>query len=273
LQSSLVIQNADKIAKLSHYEHLKENELLVHNCFYSLQGEGPLNGRVAFFLRLAGCNYGDKRSHCQSCDTSFFLASGKVKTHREILDDLLSCRPEEIPHFRDQDIIVITGGEPCLQKTLPNFIREFYSTVNKAVTFQIETNGMFPDVANECMEEGAIVVCSPKASAKGYSKNRPTIKISNTDTACSYFKFVVTANPDDAHHYMPDWINEVPAGLVFISPLTVYKKPYAGEVSSMWNHNLVDQEATSHNYQYAAELCIKHGYRLTVQMQTLTNLP
>jgi organic radical activating enzyme len=49
------------------YSHLAEDgKLLVSNIFYTFQGEGPYAGQPAVFIRLAGCNLGDKIS-CNFC--------------------------------------------------------------------------------------------------------------------------------------------------------------------------------------------------------------
>jgi organic radical activating enzyme len=277
LSKKLIVQHADVAAKVSDYANLKSNELLVTTWFHTLQGEGPLAGRPAYFLRLAGCNYGAKRSFCRGCDTNFALKNGKVMAFEEIEASVFENVSDELSsNLELEAILVITGGEPCLQPSLPAFIR-WLKEKHPLLTIQLETNGVFVETIVKCSREGAIVVCSPKSSAKGY-QNKGFLDIPDFVTnnePSTFCKFVVSADPDDPHHYLPEWFNQIHnrQDRVFISPLTVYKKAYEGEVSSAWNPNLVDQEATSHNYQYAAELCMKHGCRLSVQLHTLTNLP
>ncbi len=257
-----IAQNVDRVAKLSDYSHLQPNQLLVHNTFFTLQGEGPYSGLPALFVRLAGCNFGNKSNVCRGCDTNFNLDEGKVKSFDQLKDEFVVLTQE----FNGYYLVVITGGEPCLQKSLPNFVAVL---VAEGKTVQLETNGMFPSVANACVERGAVIVCSPKASlSRGYG-GRPSIQGSDV-----FYKFVVTHQVDDPHHKLPEWaLDPQLANRVFVSPLTVYKKAYEGEVSSVWDSDLVDQEATKNNYAYAAELAVKHNLRLSVQLHTLTSQP
>ena len=53
-------------------------------------------------------------------------------------------------------------------------------------------------------------------------------------------------------------------------PMAVYKKPYAGEVSSIWDTELIDHEATAANYAYAAQYALTNNLRLSIQMHLMT---
>lgn len=268
-----VVQNVDVVAKVVDYQYLLSNELLVHNQFYSLQGEGPYAGRPAYFVRLAGCNYGNKKSHCQWCDTAFHLKNGKRRSFNNIEQDALL--PRGLKTFTNKDLVVVTGGEPCIQPNLPAFMKFLLNRselTTLAPTVQIETNGVFTKVAQECIDVGAKVVCSPKASANGYGK-LPSFKDAASNLPSYWYKFVVNAEPTNTHHELPKWISDVDPRRVFVSPMTMYRKAYVGEVSSIWNVDLVDQELTAANYHYAAKLCLDFGYTLSVQLHTLTSLP
>lgn len=72
----------------------------VVEAFFSHQGEGPTAGRLAFFVRLAGCGIG-----CSWCDTKF--AWGKRGT-------MTFDQAAEV-YFQRSGIrrLVLTGGEPA----------------------------------------------------------------------------------------------------------------------------------------------------------------
>ena len=57
-----------------------ENEYMVNEIFYSLQGEGRWAGRAAIFIRFSGCNL-----KCPFCDTDF--KSYRKMTAKDITDN------------------------------------------------------------------------------------------------------------------------------------------------------------------------------------------
>ena len=79
-----------------------ENEYMVNEIFYSLQGEGRWAGRAAIFIRFSGCNL-----KCPFCDTDF--KSYRKMTAKDILGAVL--------HWNHCNFIVLTGGEPTLRIT------------------------------------------------------------------------------------------------------------------------------------------------------------
>jgi len=93
----------------------------INEIFYSIQGEGPQVGMAAWFVRTSGCNLS-----CPWCDTKY-ANKGIEMTIEEIESklDANTCRN-----------IVITGGEPLIQK-------EFFDFLKKLSYFNIyvETNG------------------------------------------------------------------------------------------------------------------------------------
>ena len=108
--------------------------------FESLQGEGRNTGRPCVFIRFAGCNL-----QCPWCDTDVkrkFSAS---------LDEIL----EELGQYRAKSVI-LTGGEPTIQKEMP----ELVAALKKAgYWIGVETNG-----TNDADWLGFVdyVACSPK---------------------------------------------------------------------------------------------------------------
>ena len=82
-----------------------------------MQGEGAFAGRPASFIRLEGCNL-----HCVGCDTRFV---GQELTVRQIVERV------------DEDFVVITGGEPCMQNLGPLV----QALVGRGHTLALESNG------------------------------------------------------------------------------------------------------------------------------------
>jgi 7-carboxy-7-deazaguanine synthase len=112
--------------------------------FQSIQGEGPAMGRPATFVRLAGCNLS-----CEGCDTP--LAPGRDLSPAELA--------EVVPASR----VVITGGEPALQRDeLAKLVDQLFQ---KGLELHLETNGTLP-IPDEVLSKFRYVVVSPKRGSK-----------------------------------------------------------------------------------------------------------
>ena len=81
--------------------------MVIAETFTSIQGEGMLAGVPSFFIRTSGCNL-----RCAWCDTPY--ASWRPEGSRRSVDELVAgARASGCEH------VVITGGEPLLQRELP----------------------------------------------------------------------------------------------------------------------------------------------------------
>ena len=137
---------------------------------------------------------------------------------------------------------------------------------------QIETNGTQPKVLVDCLKnELCVAVISPKASnTKGYRYFESFFNTYANDAHRDriYFKYVIDSDPSATQHTVPEdaleYAKDNPSR-VYVSPAAVYKKAYEGEVSSAWDHELIDPVRTAANYAYAAEYCMTHGLRLSIQ--------
>ena len=262
---TIIAINVDKVAKKSSYSALKPDELLVYSKFVTIQGEGPFAGQRSLFVRLAGCNFGDKGSYCKFCDTKFFLDSGKPETFESILKLIVDS---------GVNLVVVTGGEPLLQ---PNMVKatEFWLEELRLLKVQFETNGTQSTAISSLLEMGidygdrVTIICSPKASIKAGYVKKPPVSTHVTDAFPNFFyKFVVTSDSTDPHHLVPEWAKDV-ARQVYVSPMTVYNRNVTdGEVASAWDTTLVNHEATRANYKWAASLAMKHSFTVSVQMHT-----
>lgn len=140
---------------------------MVHSIFLTCQGEGANIGRVAVFVRFAGCNLWSGRERdraravCQFCDTQFRGGEGMSK--QAIVAKAVSLFPGEKRRF-----CVLTGGEPLLQVT-----RELLDELKGAgFSVAIETNGTMP------LPGYAAWVCvSPKAGTVLALKEADELKL------------------------------------------------------------------------------------------------
>jgi len=99
----------------------------VTEIFYSIQGEGTRAGRPCAFVRFTGCDL-----RCTWCDTAYAFHGGREMTREEIL--------AEVGRFPTR-LVLLTGGEPMLQKELPTLAREL---LDRGYEVTIETHGQRP---------------------------------------------------------------------------------------------------------------------------------
>ncbi len=147
--------------------------LKVNEIFYSLQGEGPLTGTAAVFLRLAGCSMG-----CSFCDTQYAAAQGTDMPLPDIIAAL-----EQYPCRN----VIITGGEPTEQ----NFAPLAHALKRRGWTVQMESNGaQDADVSNIDF----LVVSPKKHVCKDMLQKAHCIKIvvdqdTPLETIATYFPY------------------------------------------------------------------------------------
>lgn len=218
------------------------DKLFVTSIFYSLQGEGPLRGRPAIFVRLAKCNLG-----CSWCDA--FFEDGDWLTVDEIMDRsrfeiqrYFEDKGRKVPKwaagydgdrslFNKREIaFIVTGGEPTLQPNLYSLLE--VAAVEYKWT-QIESNGILePDVPNS-----TIVVVSPKCMEKvdisqGFKRFVPTQYLTpnlKTLARADVLKFIMEDQPDFDSPYqtVPEWAHkwrEETGKDIFVSPMNIYNK-------------------------------------------------
>jgi 7-carboxy-7-deazaguanine synthase len=248
-----------------------KDQLLVTSIFRTIQGEGPFAGRPAIFLRTAKCNLS-----CAFCDT--FFDAGDWFTQENLREDILT-------RARDDDMLVITGGEPLLQQdSLASFLDFLEPVWNN--TIQIETNGILPVDDILGVDDDVQIVVSPKCS-EGIKPHYLRPHDTAFQNACC-LKFLISAHPDSPYHHLPNWEEIGVRQPVYISPITVYaREPEATkrlaqepgidirsqlERISFWEDGMIDKEATRENYAYAAEYCLEHGFIMTMQMQLFAGI-
>ena len=119
--------------------------MVINQIFYSLQGEGFLAGVPSVFIRLAGCTL-----RCRWCDTKY--AWDATAGDQYSIEEILKAVGQWPSRF-----IVITGGEPMINRDLPELVRQL-KACDKHIT--IETAGIVfvPAIACDLMS------ISPKLS-------------------------------------------------------------------------------------------------------------
>lgn len=133
----------------------------VKELYLTVQGEGGQAGRVAVFLRFAGCNLWSGREEdrasavCSFCDTDFVGTDGPGGG-RFSAEGLAEAVLAAWPEGQGDRWVVCTGGEPLLQLDE----RLIKALKDKGFKIAIETNGTIK------APEGIDWICvSPKANA------------------------------------------------------------------------------------------------------------
>ena len=133
----------------------------VKEIYLTVQGEGAQAGRVAVFLRFAGCNLWSGREEdragavCRFCDTDFVKTDGENGGRYEA-DALATVCASLWPDTPGPRWVVCTGGEPLLQLDAPLIA----ALKRKGFRIAVETNGTL------AAPDGLDWICvSPKADA------------------------------------------------------------------------------------------------------------
>ncbi len=287
----------NEIVGQKYFRDAEPETLLVTSRFYTLQGEGPYRGVPAYFIRLSKCNLA-----CSFCDTYF--DSGDVVEFNDLFV-AIERDIQEFYHNRDMTVprwalpgpdrrivLVMTGGEPTLQKNLNPFLERANYLFKWT---QIESNGT---LGCELPEKTTMVV-SPKCLEKGNVAVRYLTPKPAMLERANCLKFVLCAPELDQfspYSSVPDWAHEWAAKTgkpVFVSPMNIYKQEPAkakelraqkddisiqerstvDEVISFWEPDLLDLEKNQRNHEYTAEYAMKHGFILNLQIHLFASLP
>ena len=130
--------------------------------------------RLSAIVFTQGCNF-----RCQFCYNPMLVwpavvgkskyvrakTAGRQKDHPKIKEDdlfvFLASRAGKL------DAVVITGGEPCLQKDLPEFIKKIK---NLGFLVKLDTNGSYPEIFAKLIKAKLVdyVAMDLKAPAEKY---------------------------------------------------------------------------------------------------------
>lgn len=224
-----------------HTAMREDGVLEIVDIFPTIQGEGPLAGMPATFIRLAGCNLS-----CPDCDTDY--TSNRRYVAPDAIRDMVDVAQIQGPQVKKA--VVLTGGEPLRQNVVP-LIQKL---LDGGYIVQIETNGVLPPPApSNPLWKSVVFVCSPKGRV--HEELRPFVK---------HLKYVVEAGRVD-HDGLP---------LIVLGRSNIVAKPWWGFNGQVWIQPSDQQndECNKANMEAAVASCLKFGYRLSVQLHKVAGL-
>ncbi len=196
--------------------------------------------------------------------------------------------PGSDPVKKREMVLVLTGGEPMLQKNIVPFLEAMNRQFTKT---QIESNGT---IVQNIPSETTLVV-SPKCSEKNgravkYLEPRPEM-LARADC----LKFVMSADADSPYNSVPDWALEWRARTgkpVFVSPMNIYnelpqkskqlraetnkialeERSTVDEVISFWEPGLLNMQSNQANHEYAGRYAAQNGLILNLQIHLFCSL-
>jgi 7-carboxy-7-deazaguanine synthase len=208
----------------------------VQEVFRTIQGEGPLAGRPAVFIRLAGCNLA-----CKFCDTEF--ESGEMERTSSAATQALA-----LADGWRKPLFVLTGGEPFRQD-----IRPLAALLLKEGDVQVETAGT---LWLEGLDSRVQLVVSPK-TGKLHERLPGIVRD---------WKYIIRAGEVDPEDGLP---NVMPTGVRG----RVARPPHAEQ--QVWVQPCDDHELmrNKENLEAAKQSALKFGYRLSLQQHKILELP
>ena len=123
--------------------------MFVSEIFESVQGETTQAGRPCAFVRFTGCDL-----RCRYCDTTWAFEGGSAMSRPQIL--------EALSRFKAR-FVTLTGGEPLLQKELPELCRDL---LQAGWEVTVETHGQLPA---DRLPEGVARIFDVKTPGSGES--------------------------------------------------------------------------------------------------------
>ena len=103
---------------------MKEDSLVIHEIYASIQGESTFAGLPCTFVRTTGCNL-----RCSWCDTTQAFYGGTRMSRGDVLAKALATGTE---------LVELTGGEPLLQ---PGVVPLMTELCDAGRTVLVETSG------------------------------------------------------------------------------------------------------------------------------------
>jgi len=188
----------------------------------TIQGEGPLAGQPATFVRLAKCI----PPYCDFCDSKYSWEKGEQMSIDDVLIEI-----EKLP----ANLVVITGGEPYLQKSVYDLIEK----LSDKYRIQIETSGKV-DIIRQVRNE--LIVCSPK-------QYNGKIHYNIVSSKPHFYKFVIGGKDDFRNVIEFVKRKEIPNSRVYLMPLTTNNE----EVDIKIKQATVDL-CVEFNFNYSARL-------------------
>jgi len=183
--------------------------------FISIQGEGHQSGKLAFFIRVAGCSL-----QCDWCDSKYASQPNQKEIVQIEVDDLVKEIEYNLNKLGTRPIIVLTGGEILLHR---DALQDLVQKIN-GNPIQIETNG----TQLPLLDSGIILIhynISPKLSSSG-NKWDKAIKPATLKQYLKFhvgdgnptFKFVIKTETDWKEMEKVIKLVDIPKKLVYVMP-------------------------------------------------------
>lgn len=157
--------------------------------FVSIDGEGPMAGALATFIRFEGCNL-----RCAWCDTTYSWEAGEDKEW--------SSAQEIYDYIKEMGVshITLTGGEPLMQKEIGQLLALLAEDEDLLV--HIETNGAVPiaPFKEAYGEERIHYIVDYKLPTSGMT-HKMALENLETVTTKDVYKFVIASREDLEHAY------------------------------------------------------------------------
>lgn len=110
--------------------------------------------KISAIVFTQGCNF-----RCGYCHNPELINSKEQAWTMPALFEFLKTRVGKL------DAVVITGGEPCLQKDLPEFIKEIK---DMGFLVKLDTNGSYPNMLKEVLSLVDYIAMDIKAPLEKY---------------------------------------------------------------------------------------------------------
>lgn len=232
-------------------------ELFVKEIFPTIQGEGPLAGTRAIFIRVGGCNLA-----CFACDTDFDIGpSDKAISLEKIVNEVYACSLTNLPLY--SQLVVITGGEPFRQNIVPLIQR----LLEMNFRVQIETAGTIwiPEMSRFAREMMAavpklMIICSPKTG----KLNADIVEYIHS------YKYIIRDGETSSTDGLPVFSTQVKGKEQEIARPT-RMTPTAHIYIQPWDDK--DEAQNAKNTFECVRVCLQYGYRLSLQLHKYLNLP
>jgi 7-carboxy-7-deazaguanine synthase len=222
--------------------------LLVNSIWPTIQGEGPDAGRVSVFVRLAKCNL-----KCFFCDTEF--DTGEWMKHEAVINHI-----HEVAKICKARLVVVTGGEPLLQNIVP--LVEGCNERNLAVAVETAGTVYFKELTTHFTGgskrwNGNMIVCSPK-TPKISAELLPLI---------GAFKYIIRAGETSEVDGLPVYSTQQEG-----KEAKLYRPPESAcvYVQPMDEGDPIKNDI---NLKAATLICMRWGYRLSVQVHKIAGMP
>lgn len=208
--------------------------------FYTLQGEGKLVGVPSVFFRTSYCNL-----RCGWCDSAYTSWNPE---NREIT---VADTFQELTKFGAKHI-VITGGEPFLQKEELTLLCELLSAAGHHITIETNATIFAPVKADLISMSPKLANSTPEESPWSERQQRERIKIEVIRQFLERYecqvKFVIDKPQDIAE--VNNLVKDIP-----IPKDTVMLMPQG-----------IDTEMLDQQQRWLVEMCKEHGYRYSPRL-------